>query len=316
MYFPTSGAEVDPWVPPLVALGISFFTSMGGVSGAVLLLPFQMSFLGSTNPSVSATNHLFNVVAIPSGVYAYIREGRMAWLLALAVVMGTIPGAFVGALVRVVCLPDPKHFKLFAALVLLYVGLRLAGGVVPKRRPESAGDQNVFRRIVRRRDDDTDTPALGSPGSPVFGKGEFSFRRMGRTFHGRLFGAPVWGIVGLGFAVGIIGGIYGIGGGAIIAPFLVTVFRLPVRKVAGAALAGTFVTSLVAVFFYRAIAHFHPDLNVAPDWGLGLLFGVGGMVGMYLGARCQKYVPVSVIKLVLCGAVLFASLRYGFEFFR
>jgi hypothetical protein len=40
MYFPAAGIEVTPWVPPLVGLVISFFTSMGGVSGAFLILPF------------------------------------------------------------------------------------------------------------------------------------------------------------------------------------------------------------------------------------------------------------------------------------
>lgn len=68
MVFHSAGIEVAPWIPPLVAFGISFFTSMGGVSGAFLLLPFQMSVLGYTHPSVSATNQLFNIVAIPSGV--------------------------------------------------------------------------------------------------------------------------------------------------------------------------------------------------------------------------------------------------------
>ncbi|MEW6673541.1 MAG: TSUP family transporter, partial [Thermodesulfobacteriota bacterium] len=81
MFFETAGIEVSPWLPPLVAFIISFFTSKGGVSGAFLLLPFQMSFLGYTHPSVSATNQLFNIVAIPSGVYRYYREGRMVWPL-------------------------------------------------------------------------------------------------------------------------------------------------------------------------------------------------------------------------------------------
>lgn len=45
-----------------------------------------------------------------------------------------------------------------------------------------------------------------------------------------------WGIFTLSFVVGIVGGIYGIGGGAIIAPFFVTFFGLPVYTVAGAAL--------------------------------------------------------------------------------
>ncbi|MBI5253753.1 MAG: TSUP family transporter, partial [Euryarchaeota archaeon] len=79
MLFPVSGVETPIFVPPLVAFVISFFTSMGGVSGAFLLLPFQMSVLNFTSPAVSATNFVYNIVAIPSGVYRYLREGRMAW---------------------------------------------------------------------------------------------------------------------------------------------------------------------------------------------------------------------------------------------
>jgi hypothetical protein len=77
MLFAVSGVETSPIVLAVVAFFVSFFTSMGGVSGAFLLLPFQMSFLGYTNPSVSATKKLFNVVAIPSGVYRYFKEGLM-----------------------------------------------------------------------------------------------------------------------------------------------------------------------------------------------------------------------------------------------
>ena len=97
MFFPLSGVTVDPWIPPLVAFAVSFLTSMGGVSGAFLLLPFQMSVLGYTSPSVSATNQLYNIVAIPSGVYRYWREGRMIWPLVWAVVAGTLPGVLIGA---------------------------------------------------------------------------------------------------------------------------------------------------------------------------------------------------------------------------
>ena len=77
MLFPVSGVKTYIFIPPLVALVVSFFTSMGGVSGAFLLLPFQMSFLNFTSPSVSATNFVFNIVAIPSGVYRFSRKA--AW---------------------------------------------------------------------------------------------------------------------------------------------------------------------------------------------------------------------------------------------
>lgn len=76
--FPVSGVTTWLWLPPLVGLAISFCTSMVGVSGAFLLLPFQMSVLGYVAPSVSATNLVFNLVAIPGGVWRYAREGRMS----------------------------------------------------------------------------------------------------------------------------------------------------------------------------------------------------------------------------------------------
>ncbi len=100
MYFPTAGIECHPLVPFAAALGISFGTSMGGISGAFLLLPFHMSVLGYVNPSVSSTNQFFNVLACPSGVWRYWREGRMLWPLAFTVALGTLPGVFLGAVIR------------------------------------------------------------------------------------------------------------------------------------------------------------------------------------------------------------------------
>ena len=125
MYFSTAEIETAVWLPSLVAFVISFFASMGGISGAFLLLPFQMSFLQYTNPSVSATNQLYNIVAIPSGVYRYWKEGRMLWPLTWIVILGTLPGVFIGAYIRVVYLPDSENFKIFAGIVLLYLGLKL-----------------------------------------------------------------------------------------------------------------------------------------------------------------------------------------------
>lgn len=54
LFFSTAGIEVAFWISLLVAFVVSFFTSMGGVSGAFLLLAFQMSFRGHTNPSALA----------------------------------------------------------------------------------------------------------------------------------------------------------------------------------------------------------------------------------------------------------------------
>jgi uncharacterized protein len=317
LYFHFSTSGVETWVvlPPLIAFVVSFFTSMGGVSGAFLLLPFQMSFLGYASPSVSATNQLFNIVAIPSGVYRYYKEGRMVWPLAWAVIIGTLPGVFIGAFVRVAYLPDPQNFKLFAALVLLYLGGRMLWDLM--RKPSDASQRSAeqrFQALVCQHREKAQNSDCTEP-LPGVEVTRFDLSRIGYDFYGEHCEAPTWGIFALSFLVGIVGGIYGVGGGAFIAPFFVSFFNLPVYTVAGAALMGTFITSVAGVAFYQAIASFHPNMSIAPDWLLGILFGLGGMAGMYLGARCQKYVPAKAIKWMLAGVIVFTAAKYALAFF-
>jgi uncharacterized membrane protein YfcA len=319
MLFPISGVEVSPIIPFLVALLVSFLTSMGGVSGAFLLLPFQMSFLGYTSPSVSATNQLFNVIAIPSGVYRYWKEGRMVWPLTWAVILGTLPGVFIGAIIRIGYLPNPKNFKLFAALILLYIGLRMVRDLIhmPIGGIDKASSEKRFQELVREYKRKTEnSEKKGKEVLPAVRTLAFNLKHIQYDFYGEEFNVNVIGVFSLSFIVGIVGGIYGIGGGAIIAPFFVSVFGLPIYTVAGAALMGTFVTSIAGVIFYQCIAPFYPHMSVAPDWLLGALFGLGGTVGMYLGARFQKFVPAKIIKWMLTAIIIFTALKYIFGFFQ
>lgn len=292
--FPVSGVKTSVLLPPLVALVVSSFTSMAGVSGAFLLLPFQMSVLGFTSPAVSATNFVYNIVAIPSGVYRYFKEGRMFWPLAWVVIAGTLPGVFLGYYIRILYLPDPKAFKIFVGLVLLYIGARLLNEVRSKNRIE----QNI-----------TKLPANASVKTTVFTLKTVEYEFLGKRYR---FSVPAMFL--LACIVGIIGGTYGIGGGAIIAPFCIAVFHLPVYTVAGAALLGTFLTSVIGVIFYSILPS-SSGMATSPDWALGFLFGAGGFAGMYIGARLQKFVPQNAIKLMLGLIILSLSIRYITQYF-
>lgn len=297
--FPVSGIETNVFIPPLVAFAISFFTSMGGVSGAFMLLPFQVSVLGYTAPSVSATNQVFNIVAIPSGVWRYLKEKRMVWPLTWAVIIGTLPGVFIGAWLRIEYLPDPKSFRFFAGVVLLYIGIRLLLDIV--RAWHAAGSSLKKPQPKQMEFAVTHT--------------RFSMKNIEFRFADQDYRCSTPAIFLLCFIVGVAGGIYGIGGGAIVAPFFVSIFKLPVYTIAGAALMGTFVTSVAGVTFYQLLSVYYPAQSIAPDWYLGVLFGLGGFLGMYLGARCQKFVPAHIIKMILCICVLFVSGKYIINFF-
>jgi uncharacterized membrane protein YfcA len=311
MYFETAGIYVSFWLPPLVAFLISFFTSMGGISGAFLLLPFQMSVLGYTAPSVSATNQLFNVVAIPSGVLRYIKEGRMVWPLTAVVIAGTLPGVVLGAVVRIKYLPDPNNFRLSAAAVLLYIGVRVLRDLMRAEiAPTTESAEQRFHESVKRgRNPDPRRQRESATRLTAFDGSYIEYE-----FYGDKYRASTGGIYVLCMLAGIIGGIYGIGGGSIVAPLFIAFFRLPVYTIAGATLMGTFVTSVAGVAFYQALSGCWPSMSIAPDWKLGALFGVGGAAGMYLGARCQRFVPATLIKWMLAGILVFTAGRYVWAF--
>jgi hypothetical protein len=318
MLFPVSGVKTWVFLPPLVAFVVSFFTSMGGVSGAFLLLPFQVSFLNFTTPSVSATNFVFNIVAIPSGVYRYLKEGRMAWPLTWVVIVGTLPGVFIGYYIRVSYLPDPQAFKMFVGCVLLYIGARLLYEMTERsqrgKKEMKALDEKFNEHVKKLKETQSARVSSGLPPEAVVKTVSFSLSRVEYEFWGQRFSFSTPGMLVLAFIVGIIGGTYGIGGGAIIAPFCVAVFHLPVYTVAGAALLGTFLTSVAGVVFYSVIPA-KAGLSTAPDWLLGFLFGVGGFAGMYCGARMQKFIPQKFLKLMLGVIIVFLAGSYILQYF-
>lgn len=278
MYFPISGVEINPLIPLVAAFAIACLTAPAGVSGAFLLLPFQMSVLGFAGPAVSSTNLVYNLGATPGGIFRYIRDDRMAWSLAWVIALGSIPGVLLGAALRVRYLSSAAGFQIFVGLVLLYVGASLLRKAA-KHPSQRAGGSSL------------DAPNFSPPTK------------------GLEFSTPL--VLALSAAAGVLGGVYGVGGAAMIAPVLVAVVGLPVRAVAGATLLGTLVASAAGVaFFYFMDFAGTATASAAPDWLLGGVLALGGLAGTYTGAWVQPFLPEAAIRLLLGLTVLALALAY------
>ncbi|CAM5690515.1 hypothetical protein SVIOM74S_04744 [Streptomyces violarus] len=106
---------------------IAVVTAPVGVSGAVFLLPVQLSVLGVPSPAVTPTNLLYNVVAGPGALLRHHREGLLHSALTRRLVAGTLPGVVIGAVVRVFAVPGATAFRLLVAALLMPLGLWLIG---------------------------------------------------------------------------------------------------------------------------------------------------------------------------------------------
>jgi len=253
-----------PWEWPvgaLCAFALALITTPAGVSGAVLLLPIQLSVLHVPSPAVTPTNLLFNIAAIPGGLLRFWHERRLRNPLSSLLVAGTLPGVIAGAIIRVELLSSSRAFMLVAAGVLLPLGLWLALG--SQRLP----------------------PARPTPS-----------RRARRW---------IWV---LSMVVGTVGGIYGIGGGSILAPVLLAV-GYSAYEVAPATLTATFLTSLAGIVTYQILQATHGG-TIAPDWALGLFLGAGGFLGSYCGARLQRRLPERALRRLLGVFACLVAARY------
>jgi len=99
-----------------------------------------------------------------------------------------------------------------------------------------------------------------------------------------------------GFAIGILSGLLGVGGGIFLVPVLVSYFDVEQHKAHAISLAVVLPTALVSALVYGARGQV--DVNLAA------LLAVGGIIGASLGARMMKKIPADTLKrlfgLLLC----------------
>jgi uncharacterized membrane protein YfcA len=240
---------------------IALVTTPAGVSGAVLLLPVQLSVLRVPSPAVTPTNLMFNVVAAPGGLLRYWHERRLLNSLSARLVVGTLPGVILGAIVRVEYLSGGHAFMFIAAGVLMPLGLWLA-----------LGSQRV---------------AASRPEPGRLGRGLISL---------------------LALAVGVVGGIYGIGGGSLLAPVLIAC-GFSAYEVAPATLLATFLTSIAGIATYE-ILQLTRGGSIAPEWILGISMGLGGFAGSYAGARVQGRLSEASLQRLLGLIACVVAARY------
>ncbi len=176
------GAGWTEVVALAAAFVIAVLATPAGISGAVLLLPFQVSVLGTPSPAVTPTNLLYNVVATPGALYQYWRQGQTGGRLALVLIVGTLPGVIAGSVIRVELLPSAHLFDFVVAAVLLPLGAWLAltrppspdepgaarPGVPAARARPARGGGGLRRRDLRhrRRLDPGPHPDLAPDGRP------------------------------------------------------------------------------------------------------------------------------------------------------
>jgi uncharacterized protein len=288
IYLPIAELPVNVFLMFAMGIAVGFISGMFGIGGGFLMTPLLI-FIG-ISPAVAVASVASHIAASScSGVIAYWRRRALDFALALMLLGGGLIGTMVGVWLFSV-LRSLGQLDLMIGLSYVTL-LGVVGGLMII---ESA------RAIARARNG---RPAeIRRPGSHTWIHG-LPFKVRFKQSKIYVSAIPLWVI---GFTVGFIGAIMGIGGGFLLVPALIYIMRVPTAVVVGTSMILTLVTMGAATIMHAATNHL-------VDVVLALILMVGGVIGAQFGARAGQRIRGEQLRLLLGILVLLVGLRFAFE---
>lgn len=284
IYLPIAEMPVNVLLVLLVSGVVGFVSGLVGVGGGFIMTPSLM-FLGVPAPVAVATGASQIAATSFSGIMAQTRRKSVDWRMGLLLSIGGIAGSVSGVWLFERLL---RLGQLDLIVSLLYLFLLASVGILMLResyhhwRGRTAKTVSILRR-----------PAKTVAHTLPF---RLRFPRSGLYI-------SVIPPLGLGFAIGALAAVMGIGGGFILIPAMIYLLRMPTKVVIGTSLFQVLViTSLVVVL--QAVATRTVDLVLAA------LLMLGGVVGAQLGARMGAGLKSEQIRGVLGALLVAASLKF------
>jgi uncharacterized membrane protein YfcA len=287
IYLPIADLPLNIFVLLATGLAVGYVSGMFGVGGGFLMTPLLI-FLG-ISPGVAVASVASHITASSfSGALSYWRRRAvdipMAMSLLAGGALGTISGVWLFATLR-----SLGQLDLMIALSYLIM-LTAVGGLMLMESVRSIIRQRQKKPSLMRRAG-AHTWLHGLPLKHRFKRSKIYVSLI-----------PIWGI---GYIVGVIGSIMGIGGGFLLVPMLIYFVRVPTSTVIGTSAVLTTATMALATIMHALTDHF-------VDAVLALVLMVGGVIGAQFGARATQKMPAERLRFLLGLLIVAVGLRFGY----
>lgn len=284
IYLPIAETSVNIFL--LLGLGglVGFLSGMFGVGGGFLMTPLLI-FVGIP-PTVAVASEANQILAssISGGMAHFQKRGvdiRMGCVLLAGGLLGSAVGVQLYAVMREIGQID-LMISLCYVVFLGVIGLLM---MIESIRAIHA--RQIGRPIPARR-----------PGQHNWIHG-LPFKMRFKVSH--LYTSIIPPIL-IGFFVGILAAIMGVGGGFIMVPAMIYLLRMPTNVVIG--------TSLFQIIFVSAaVTIMHAVKNQTVDVVLATILIIGGVVGAQIGARLGQKLRGEQLRALLALIVLGVGLK-------
>ena len=283
-------AEISVNILLLIGLGgiVGILSGMFGVGGGFLMTPL-LFFIGIP-PAVAVASEANQILGASfSGAIAHFRRKNVDIKMGFLLILGGIIGSIFGV----------ELFRIFKNLGQLELIIKVCyvlflGIIGIIMFFESLRALNYKSKNIKVRKTRHHSWVQGLPLKMRF-----------RTSNLYISSIPA---VFIGFFVGILASIMGIGGGFIIVPAMIYILGMPTKVVVG--------TSLFQIIFVTGVTtYLHAVKNFSVDIILSLLLLVGGVIGAQFGVRIGLKLKAEQLRILLAILVLAMCLKITLELF-
>ncbi len=290
IYLPIAELSMNIFILLGMGASVGFLSGMFGVGGGFLMTPLLI--FSGIPPAVAVGTETNQIVASSvSGMLAHWRrravDFKMGFVLFAGSVCGSIPGVLLFRLLR-------SYGQVDLLISLCYV--LFLGGI---------GSLMLIESVRAMREGAGQTPATRRRR-----RGNLYFQNwpMKMLFRQSRLYISVIPPLCIGFVVGVLAAIMGVGGGFIMVPAMIYLLRMPTNVVIG--------TSLFQVLCSTSVVTLlHATTNQTVDTTLALILMIGGVLGAQLGARAGRQIANEQLRALLALLVLSVCFRLGIELF-
>ncbi|WP_338471916.1 sulfite exporter TauE/SafE family protein [Niallia sp. XMNu-256] len=248
--------------------------SLVGLGGGIVIVPALLylgttGFLTEATPQIAAGTSLLVIIFTGlSSSISYYKQKRVDIKTGLILFIGGGPGGMVGAWVNKQLNAD--HFSLGFGLFMIFISIVLMykDKLPPLKRTSERG---VWRTFI-----DPDGKEYTYGFQPVIA-------------------------IPIAFIVGFLGGLLGIGGGALMVPSLILLFHFPAHIAVATSMLLLFFTSLTSSITHIWLGHI--------IWLYALALIPGAWLGGTLGAKINQKLPSKAIIILLRLVLIIVGIR-------
>jgi len=290
IYLPIAEMSLNMLVLFGMGVAVGFLSGLFGVGGGFLITPLLIFY--NIPPAIAVGTGANQVIASSvTGALMHFKRRTLDIKLGSLLVVGGLIGSFSGielfSLLR-------RMGQLDLIISLLYV--LLLGSIGTLMTLESL---RAMRRVRSGQ-----APTLRRPGQHNWiHRLPFKMR-----FRASMIYISIIPIVMIGFIIGVLSSIMGVGGGFIMVPVLIYLLRVPTNVVVG--------TSLFQIVFVTAFTTvMQAYTNQSVDIVLAFLLMLGGVFGAQYGTRTGRKIKAEQLRLLMAMLVLVMALWLGFQLF-